>query len=112
MRTHVYKQQILSHFGQYHLLSITDLEQLIPEADYSTLFRNVKALTESGDLKQVTIGKNKVLYEKYDHNHDHLVCIDCGTVETVHLPRPENTGFKVQEIVARGACTDCHTKTL
>ncbi len=91
-------------------MSLKELEQLVPKADHSTLFRNVKVLVDEGLVKQIVAGKNRVLYEGADHKHDHLVCSDCGGVEAVHLPRPKNIDFEVQELVARGACADCSTK--
>jgi len=102
---------MLSLLDEHHLLSLSDLERLIPEADHSTLFRNVKNLVETGDVKQITVAKNKVMYERSSHEHDHLVCTDCGAVEAIHLPRPKHTTFKVQDIVAHGACTGCNNKT-
>lgn len=111
MRTSLYKQEILAHFKSNHLLSLKDLESRIPEADSSTLFRNVRTLVDSGDLKGITVSKNKVLYERSTHKHDHFVCDDCESVEAVHLPRPKRADFEVRELIARGTCTDCNTKT-
>ena len=109
MRTPVYQKEILAIFDKHHLLTIADLEKLVPKADYSTLFRNIKTLVKSGVLKQVAVDKNKIFYEHADHQHDHLVCKDCGKVEAVHLPRPKGAKFVISEIVAHGECADCKT---
>lgn len=107
MRTPQYKQEILQHFADCHLLSIKELEAKVPDADYSTLFRNITALVESGDLKRVVVDKNRVLYERADHAHDHLVCDDCGKVEAIDLPRPAIQTLTIESVLARGACEDC-----
>ena len=110
MRTPKYKKEILRFFDAHHLLSLADLEKMLPEADYSTVFRNVKYLTESGTLKKITVEKNRVLYELAGHKHDHFVCDGCESVEAVHLPRPKNTKFIITEVIARGACAECNAE--
>ena len=108
MRTPQYKQEILQHFADCHLLSIKDLEAKVPSADYSTLFRNVTALVESGDLKRVVVDKNRVLYERGDHAHDHFVCDFCGAVDAVHIARNQlGVRHPIHDILVRGVCTHC-----
>ena len=107
MRTPAYTKEVLACFQKHHLLSLQELAALVPEADQSTLYRNVVALTKKGELRAITVGKNRVLYERADHNHDHLVCSDCGKVEAIDLPRPAGGHLIIDTVLAHGACQDC-----
>lgn len=107
MRTPVYKKAILEQFNEHHLLTLAELKILIPGADYSTLFRNIKALVMSKDLKQINISKHRIFYEHADHSHDHLVCDGCGNIQIVKIPRPSGVQFMITDILVRGLCADC-----
>ncbi len=111
MRTNVYKQKILDVLSKSHLISIADIHTQIPEADYSTIFRNVESLSKDGLIKKIILGKGVVMYESVsNHAHDHFVCDDCGKVETLHLSRDFklNGNAIIKDILLKGTCDDCN----
>jgi Fe2+ or Zn2+ uptake regulation protein len=110
MRSSVYKEKILAVLGKTHLISITDIQKKVPGVDFSTVFRNVEQLCADGLVRKVVISKDSVLYEvigKTD-SHDHFVCNDCGTIESVKAPKIALAGNAVAtDILIRGTCTNC-----
>jgi len=87
-----------------------------------TVFRTLKMLEECRLAERVTSPKGLAKYEiKFERpHHDHLVCIECGTILEVQWPEIE----KIQDKVCRnlnftplwhrhemfGRCADCQTK--
>lgn len=111
MRTNVYKQQILKLLKQRHLLGLSDICQHLPEADYSTIFRNIKKLCDEKLIKKVIVNDKTVLYELAQRHHDHFVCDDCGGVESVNLKLEESVSSRLQirDIVVHGSCGKCQS---
>jgi len=107
MRTNVYKEQILSLLQKKHLLTIAEIHKAIPEADYSTIFRNVEQLLSGKEIKKVMIDNKSVAYESTKESHDHFICNDCGTVEAIHISHNSIKGRKVDDITVRGSCNKC-----
>ncbi len=87
MRTSQYKDLILAQFDTAHVLSITDIHKALPQADFSTIFRNIEQLYTAGVLKKIVVDVDTVVYERNipGHAHDHFVCTDCGEVDAIHL---------------------------
>lgn len=113
MRTNIYSKKIIKALASHHLKTIGEINNLIPEADYSTIFRNIKVLLKSGEVRSVTLHDGKVLYELVDaHTHDHFVCTDCDEVTAVkHVARRLDDvipqGNKLADIIMRGTCSKC-----
>lgn len=107
MRTNVYKEQILKLLQKKHLLTIAEIHKAIPDADYSTVFRNVEQLLTDKKIKKVIIDNKSIAYESAKESHDHFICNDCGTVEAIHIPHDAIKGKKVDDITVRGSCDGC-----
>lgn len=107
MRTNVYKKQILDLLQKKHLLTIAEIHKAIPEADYSTIFRNVEHLLADKEIKKVMIDNKSIAYESAKESHDHFICNDCGTVESIHIPHNSIKGRKIDDITVRGSCNKC-----
>lgn len=107
MRTNVYKEQILNLLKKKHLLTISEIHKAIPEADYSTIFRNVEQLLNKKEIKKVMIDQKSIAYESSEDSHDHFICNDCGTIESIHIPHKSIKGHKIDDITVRGSCNKC-----
>lgn len=109
MRTSVYKNKIIDILQKNHLMSISDIHKGLPDADFSTIFRNINSLCEIGKVKKITLDKDVVVYELVDgHSHDHFMCDDCGRIESIHLERKIKVGNNiVKDILFRGTCEEC-----
>lgn len=109
MRTNIYKEKILNLLQKNHLLTISEIHKAIPNADYSTIFRNVEQLFSDKQIKKVMIDNKSVAYESTHESHDHFICNDCGKVEKIHIPHSSIKNHKVDDIVVRGSCNECNT---
>jgi len=108
MRTNVYKEKILNLLKKKHLLTIAEIHKAIPDADYSTIFRNVEQLLGDKEIKKVMIDNKSVAYESSKDSHDHFICNDCGEVESIHLPiRKQLKSRSITDITIRGICNGC-----
>ena len=88
----------------------------------ASIYRALDQLSTEGFLQKIELGAGTTRYEPVradgDHHH-HLVCDECGKVESFAdvrleqaLHRVENaTGYRVaaHDVVLRGACSDCRT---
>jgi len=93
-----------------------------PKVGYATVYRTLKLLTECGVAFERRFGDGLARYELADEasHHDHLICVDCGTIVEFEEERIE----ALQETVAEkygyelrshkhemyGVCPDCQRK--
>ena len=116
MRTSIYKEKIIKLLKKNHLLSIGEIHQKIPEADYSTIYRNVYKLLEDKKIKRVVFEKGKTTYESVNEKgrHDHFFCIDCEKIKEINIPFKEiplSNKYKINDLLVRGLCENCNKKT-
>ena len=84
-------------------VSVDDLYKLVkkeyPDIGYTTVYRTMKLLSESGLCEEIDFGDSIERFEhKYGHeHHDHLICIKCGRFIEVSSPEVE----KIQETMAK-----------
>jgi len=91
---------------------------------YATVYRTLKLLTECGVAFERRFGDGLTRYELADedaHHHDHLICVECGSITEFEEPRIE----ELQDDIARrygfrlrshkhemyGVCPACQAKT-
>lgn len=107
MRTNINKGKILALLKKKHLLTIAEIHAALPDADYSTVFRNVEQLLKDKEIKKVMIDSKSIAYESGQESHDHFICSDCGTVESIHIPHTSIKGHRVEDVTVRGSCNKC-----
>ena len=79
-------------------LTTEDLYQIVsvrfPGVGYSTVYRALKLIIDSGIAREVDFGDGVHRYEhNYAHDHhDHLVCIRCG--DTIEVYNPDIEAFQ------------------
>jgi Fur family ferric uptake transcriptional regulator len=93
-----------------------------PKVGYATVYRTLKLLAECGVANERKFSDGLTRYEIADEasHHDHLICLECGTIVEFEEPRIED----LQEEVARrhgfelrshkhemyGVCPKCQRK--
>ena len=90
-------------------------QQAVPGLGISTVYRNLKALTEEGELQAVTLPGENPRFELVGHqHHHHFQCRQCQRVFDVHacpgdLSRLAPSGFTVEDhdLTLYGRCKDC-----
>jgi len=86
MKKHFYKQDIINVCENKHLTVdeiFCEINSMYPNCWKSSIYRNVKELTEEWKLKKVLWAWNKAYYEKSKWNHIHL--IDSKTWKIIDL---------------------------
>jgi Fur family ferric uptake transcriptional regulator len=107
-------------------LSIEELLVLVRERDpkigYATVYRTLKLLKESGLAYERHFGDGVSRYEiaVEDEHHDHLICMECGTIvefENDEIERLQEElaarhGFKLKRHVHElyGICAACRKR--
>ncbi len=94
-----------------------------PGIGYATVYRTLKLLTESGVAQEHHFGDGHTRYELSDDqaHHDHLICIECGSITEFEEPAVEELQDRVAkrygfEIRAHkhelyGVCSSCQAKS-
>jgi Fe2+ or Zn2+ uptake regulation protein len=92
----------------------------LPTISLRTVYQTLNDLAAMGELQALDLGTGSARFDPNLDPHHHLVCEDCGRVEDLHadfddvrVPRGQRHGFTVSstEIVFRGLCPDCTTRT-
>ena len=84
-------------------ISIEELHHKIqkknPKIGYTTVYRTLKLLTESGLAHERQFGDGQARYEPVtaEEHHDHLICLKCGTITEFENKKIE----RLQEDVAK-----------
>jgi len=86
---------------------------------YSTIYRTLKLLAESGLAREVDFGNGEIHFEhQFRHkHHDHLVCLNCGRTIEFNSPKIEKLQNQialrnkfnpsVHNLVIYGLCGKC-----
>jgi Fur family ferric uptake transcriptional regulator len=113
----------------FHAKNHVSIEELLGEVraqdsriGYATVYRTLKLLTECGVAFERHFGDGLTRYELADEgaHHDHLICVECGSIVEFEEPRIE----ELQEEVAKslgyilkshkhemyGVCPACQAK--
>ena len=107
MKRGVYKKKILQLLQSGKLYTLAELHQKIPEADFSTVYRNIEQLQEEKMVQAVTVDKNTTKYELKMQNHGHFICDKCTRVECISMPDKFLQDKKVSDLVVHGNCSNC-----
>ena len=113
-------ETFLDHEGH---LSVEDIyrtvKKLDPHVGYTTVYRTMKLLTDSGLAREVDLADGITRYEHlFNHeHHDHMICMECGAsieflnpeIESVQDAASDQLGFKVldHKLQIYGVCRKC-----
>jgi Fur family ferric uptake transcriptional regulator len=90
----------------------------VPATGYSTVYRTLRLLVDSGHATARDFGGAHTLFEPADtHHHDHVVCLKCGTVrefeekaiEELQAQVARRLGFTItsHRLELYGLCSSC-----
>lgn len=87
----------------------------VPGLGIATVYRNLKAMVDEGELQAVTLPGENPRFELAGHgHHHHFQCRHCARVFDVHacpgdLQRLAPAGFRVDghDLTLYGRCRDC-----
>ena len=113
-------------FEQSTAKNLSDLENALPYADRSTIYRTLKTFVEKGLLHTLEDGSGALRYalcsehcdeEAHQDFHPHFRCTQCAQtvcLEKVVLPVikfPEGYQVEGMELMAKGICPFCSEHT-
>lgn len=94
-----------------------EVRKEIPNVSLGTVYRNLKLLSERGDIKEIDIGGTMSRYDAYTYEHSHFRCERCTKVYDVderldvklEKKIEQKTGFKITRhwLEFHGLCTKC-----
>jgi len=94
-----------------------EVKEIYPFVSLATVYRTVETLESLGFIKKVAYWGNSVRYDANVMEHDHLVCVMCGSITDLKMNLsydvPENVdGFKVlsHSLYIYGVCPSCQRK--
>ena len=94
-----------------------EVKEIYPFVSLATVYRTVETLEEMGFIKKVAYWGNSVRYDANIQEHDHLVCIICGSITDMKIDAgckvpKEVEGFKVHShsLYIYGVCPSCQKK--
>ncbi len=89
----------------------------LPRVSLATVYRNLDVLAELGQVKVIEFPGRPRRYDAMTDPHYHIVCVECGKVEDVHLSQLPDLGAMVAktgayEVLAarlefEGRCSEC-----
>lgn len=89
----------------------------IPGLSLGTVYRNLKLLSEQGEIARADLGDGIDRFDCRTENHYHFVCLSCGTIHDLHVPvsaeleqaAAAETSFRITGHTARfyGYCSRC-----
>lgn len=93
-----------------------------PNISRGTVYRNLKQLSEAGEIRKLEVPGGADRYDHLTHNHYHARCLKCGKVFDVDMDYIENLasfvkdthGFAISghDIMFKGLCPKCKEKTV
>lgn len=99
---------------------IVHSKALAQRCDPATIYRLLGRLEEKGIVRRIGVHERAAHYILNDPNehHDYVICVDCGTVQTLHFQCPaealeekvsRETGFEnlYHELQFYGKCPRC-----
>ena len=88
-----------------------------PSISKATVYRNLRKLTENGDIRQVTMTDETERYDRRIESHYHFKCKVCKKILDVDIDYNSNVdetvrriyGFQVDDhdVIFKGVCTQC-----
>lgn len=88
----------------------------------ATVYKNIEMLIEKGVLAEVPIAGGKSRYEIKKHDHIHLICQECGSVEDekmelmpreqlMRIAQKDDFFLYQSQISLYGICRNCQEKS-
>lgn len=94
-------------------------KQQLPSISVGTVYRNLKLMSEAGEIRRLVVPEGPDHYDNMRMSHDHAVCINCGRIidvdsaQWVHPPKEMLPGMHVvgYELIVKCVCDHCEDAT-
>lgn len=75
-----------------------EVRKKMPHVSLGTIYRNLKTLSEHGEIKELAFGSTHSRFDANSHSHYHFVCENCGLIEDLEMPVLEHLERQVEEL--------------
>lgn len=97
-----------------------ELRKQFPKVSLATVYRNLRQLTECGEIMSIDAGTGCEHYDGNFRQHYHFVCKECGTIYDIDIKPYENLDSEMRDktgidihghtLLFYGICEDCKSK--
>ncbi|HHT69509.1 MAG TPA: transcriptional repressor, partial [Firmicutes bacterium] len=94
-----------------------EVRKEMPHVSLGTIYRNLRTLSEHGEIRELAYGSNHSRFDANPHSHYHFVCDSCGAIEDLEMPTFQELNDKVEKLgdyqvlnhrlEFYGICPDC-----
>src|SRR5690554_7502313 len=70
----------------------------MPHISLGTIYRNLKTLSEHGEIQELAYGSNHSRFDANAHEHYHFVCEGCGCIEDLEMPCMDELEKQVESL--------------
>ena len=94
-----------------------ELQKQFPRISLATVYRNLKLLSETGEIIKLDIGDGMEHYDGMAQNHYHFICEQCRRIYDVPFPpvtelelsaaKELDADIKYHSLVFYGTCKSC-----
>lgn len=94
-----------------------EVRKEMPNVSLGTIYRNLKTLTEMGEVLELSYGSTYSRFDGNTESHYHFVCEDCGSVQDLDMPIAKNLERDLEKsekikvhshrLEFYGVCGDC-----
>lgn len=94
-----------------------EVRKEMPHVSLGTIYRNLRTLSEHGEIRELAYGSNHSRFDANPHSHYHFVCDSCGAIEDLEMPIFQELNDKVEKLgdyqvlnhrlEFYGICPDC-----
>ncbi len=88
------------------------LRKTHPNLSLGTVYRNLGALAQNGDILRVTVPEGKDRYDFRLDKHEHMLCGTCGRVYDIDVTvtvdnREPDIAVSGYDLMLHGTCANC-----
>ena len=94
-----------------------EVRKEMPHVSLGTIYRNLRTLSEHGDIQELAFGSAHSRFDANPHSHYHFVCEQCGTIQDLEMPSLPELDRRAEELLGcqvrshrlefYGLCPDC-----
>lgn len=75
-----------------------EVRKEIPHVSLGTIYRNLKTLSENGEIQELAFGSTHSRFDANAHSHYHFVCEHCKTVDDLELESVAELEQRVEKL--------------
>jgi len=90
-----------------------EVKKKYPMISFATVYNTLKILNETQEIKQLTIGFDKVNFDSNTKPHDHFFCKECGKIidifpeKKMEIKEINGHGIHECQVYYYGICSEC-----